>query len=64
MSWDPANAPPGWRFEPVARAWQRRNDHGEWELSEPPPEAFGPASTARIKRIQRGKVGAPGAFFA
>jgi Protein of unknown function (DUF3987) len=40
VTWGPANPPPAWRFEPVARAWQRRNDHGEWELSEPPPEAF------------------------
>jgi hypothetical protein len=44
VTWDPANPPAGWRFNTIAGAWQRRNDHGEWELAEPGAKAFAAAS--------------------
>jgi hypothetical protein len=50
MSWsptDPSTWPPGWRYEPVAGAWQQWTPAWEmWELVEPPPEAYGPPSAA------------------
>jgi hypothetical protein len=60
VTWDPANPLPGWRFEPVARAWQRRNAHGKWELSEPPSEAFGPASTGEESELSEERSAAQG----
>jgi hypothetical protein len=48
MTWNPANPPPGWRYEPVARGWQRWiPERDRWELVEPPPGAIGPPSAAR-----------------
>jgi len=44
VSWDPANPPAGWRFEPVAGAWQRQTSPGHWEVMDPGPEAYGLAS--------------------
>jgi hypothetical protein len=45
MSWsptDPSTWPPGWRYEPVASAWQQRNTFDEWVVTEPPAEALVP----------------------
>ena len=35
-TWDPTNPPAGWRFEPIAGAWQQRTATGEWAMTEPP----------------------------
>jgi hypothetical protein len=51
MTWDPTNPPPGWRYSDIARAWQQRNDHGEWELVEPPAEAFRPTPTGEESEL-------------